>query len=141
MKASRYITGAIALISAISCSLNEPAFDPVVEDTEKKPIVISGSINQEYATRANDSGFCNGDVVGIYVVDYDGETPGTLQNEGNRADNLRFTFDEATYKWNPAYEIYWKDKNTHIDLYGYYPWGSPEDVENYTFEVEKNQNQ
>ena len=139
MKASRYITGAIALISAISCSLNEPAFDPVVEDTEKKPIVISGSINQEYATRANDSGFCNGDVVGIYVVDYDGETPGTLQNEGNRADNLRFTFDEATYKWNPAYEIYWKDKKTHIDLYGYYPWGDPEDVENYSFEVEKDQ--
>ena len=131
--------GAVVLASAVSCSLNEPSFDPVVEDMEKKPIVISGNINQEYATRANDTGFCDGDVVGIYVVDYDGDTPGTLQNEGNRADNLRFTFDEAAYKWTPAYEIYWKDKKTHIDLYGYYPWGSPEDVENYSFEVEKDQ--
>ena len=139
MKYFKHIIGAAALASAVSCSLNEPSFDPVVEDMEKKPIVISGNINQEYATRANDTGFCDGDVVGIYVVDYDGDTPGTLQNEGNRADNLRFTFDEAAYKWTPAYEIYWKDKKTHIDLYGYYPWGSPEDVENYSFEVEKDQ--
>ena len=139
MKTIRNIIGAAVLLGLASCSLDEPAFDPVVEDSERKPIVLSGTISQEYATRANDTGFCNGDVVGIYIVDYDGETPGTLLNEGNRADNLRFTFDEDTYKWNPAYEIYWKDKNTHIDLYGYYPWGSPEDVENYTFEVEKDQ--
>lgn len=139
MKRLRYITGAMALAAAVSCSFNEAGFEPQVEESGRKPIVFSGSINQEYATRANDSGFCNGDVVGVYVVDYDGETPGTLQNEGNRADNLRFTFDEAAYKWIPAYEIYWKDKKTHIDLYGYYPWGSPEDVENYTFEVEKDQ--
>ena len=139
MKRLRYITGAMALAAAVSCSFNEAGFEPQVEESGRKPIVISGSISQEYATRANDSGFCNGDVVGVYVVDYDGETPGVLQNEGNRADNLRFTFDEAAYKWIPAYEIYWKDKKTHIDLYGYYPWGSPEDVENYTFEVEKDQ--
>ncbi|MBQ8855437.1 MAG: leucine-rich repeat protein, partial [Bacteroidales bacterium] len=139
MKTIRNIIGAAVLLGLASCSLDEQAFDPVVEDSERKPIVISGTISQEYATRANDTGFCNGDVVGIYIVDYDGETPGTLLNEGNRADNLRFTFDEAAYKWNPAYEIYWKDKNTHIDIYGYYPWGSPEDVENYAFEVEKDQ--
>ena len=139
MKTFRYIIGAATLLGFTACSLNEPSFEPDAEDLIKKPIVISGSINQEYATRANDDGFCNGDVVGIYVVDYDGQTPGELQNEGNRADNVRFTFDEGTYKWVPAYDIYWKDKKTHIDIYGYYPWGVPEDVENYTFEVEKDQ--
>ena len=139
MKALRYIIGAAALSAMASCALDEPAFEPIEGEEGLKPIVIAGRINQEYATRANDEGFCNGDVVGIYVVDYDGETPGTLQNEGNRADNVRFTFDEAAYKWNPAYEIYWKDKKTHIDIYGYYPWGAPEDVENYAFEVEKDQ--
>ena len=118
MKRLRYITGAVALAAAVSCSFNEAGFEPQVEESGRKPIVFSGSISQEYATRANDSGFCNGDVVGVYFVDYDGETPGVLQNEGNRADNLRFTFDEAAYKWIPAYEIYWKDKKTHIDLYG-----------------------
>ncbi len=139
MKALRYIIGAAALSAMASCALDEPAFEPIEGEEGLKPIVIAGRINQEYATRANDEGFCNGDVVGIYVVDYDGDTPGTLQNEGNRADNVRFTFDEASYKWNPAYEIYWKDKKTHIDIYGYYPWGAPEDVENYAFEVEKDQ--
>ncbi len=139
MKALRYIIGAAALSAMASCALDEPAFEPIEGEEGLKPIVIAGRIDQEYATRANDEGFCNGDVVGIYVVDYDGDTPGTLQNEGNRADNVRFTFDEASYKWNPAYEIYWKDKKTHIDIYGYYPWGAPEDVENYAFEVEKAQ--
>jgi len=139
MKALRYIIGAAALSAMASCALDEPAFEPIEGEEGLKPIVIAGRIDQEYATRANDEGFCNGDVVGIYVVDYDGDTPGTLQNEGNRADNVRFTFDEASYKWNPAYEIYWKDKKTHIDIYGYYPWGAPEDVENYAFEVEKDQ--
>ena len=139
MKALRYIIGAAALSAMASCALDEPTFEPLEGEEGLKPIVIAGRIDQEYATRANDEGFCNGDVVGIYVVDYDGDTPGTLQNEGNRADNLRFTFDEAAYKWNPAYEIYWKDKKTHIDIYGYYPWGAPEDVENYAFEVEKDQ--
>ena len=139
MKASKYIIGITTLIIMASCALDEPAFEPQTSEESLKPIVISGRINQEYATRANDEGFCNGDVVGIYVVDYDGETAGVLQNEGNRADNVRFTFDETNYIWKPAYDIYWKDKKTHIDIYGYYPWGNPEDVENYAFELEKDQ--
>lgn len=139
MKTFRYMLGAMTIAVMASCALDEGGFEPQIEDVEKKPIVFAGRINQEYETRANDEGFCNGDVVGVYIVDYDGDTPGVLQNEGNRADNLRFTFDEAAYKWNPAYEVYWKDQTTHIDLYGYYPWGVPEDVENYVFEVQKDQ--
>jgi hypothetical protein len=139
MKTYKHIILALSFFGALSCSVDEMQLAPSEVDGELKPIVIAGRINQEYATRANDEGFCDGDVVGVYVVDYDGETPGVLQNEGNRADNLRFTFDEASYKWIPAYDIYWKDKNTHIDVYGYYPWGSPEDVENYPFELKKDQ--
>ena len=139
MKAFKYIVGAAALLGLTACSLDESSFKPADDELVRKPIAISGSINQEYATRANDEGFCNGDVVGIYVVDYDGQTPGELRNEGNRADNVRFTFNEGTYTWVPAYEIYWKDKSTHVDIYGYYPWGVPEDVENYIFEVKKDQ--
>ena len=67
MKGLRFISGAAAILCAVSCALDEPAFDPQTEDMEKRPIVISGNINQEYATRANDEGFCNGDVVGIYI--------------------------------------------------------------------------
>lgn len=105
----------------------------------KMPITLSGEINQVSVTRVNDNGFCDGDVIGVYIVDYDGNTPGTLQLSGNRGDNVRHTFDEAAYKWNSAYDLYWKDKHTHIDVYGYYPFGSPESIDAYAFTVQRDQ--
>lgn len=103
------------------------------------PINLSGEIDQVMKTRVADSGFCNGDEMGVYIVDYDGTVPGTLANSGNRATNLKYTFDEVNYKWTPAYDVYWKDNVTPVDIYGYYPYSSPGDVSAYTFEVQKNQ--
>ena len=108
---------------------------------EMNRISLSGEIEQVAISRVNDSGFCNGDVMGVYIVDYQGSEPGELQNNGNRGTNVRHTFDESTQKWNSAYDVYWKDKTTHIDVYGYYPFGSPENVTAYEFEVQKDQSQ
>lgn len=102
-------------------------------------INLSGEIDQLAVTRVNDSGFCDGDVIGVYIVDYNGNTPGTLLPSGNRGDNVRHTFDESANKWNSAYDIYWKDKHTPIDVYGYYPYGSPESIDAYPFTVERDQ--
>lgn len=102
-------------------------------------IQLSGDIDQLAVTRVNDNGFCNGDVMGVYIVDYDGGTPGTLKASGNRGDNVRHTFDEPNYRWNSAYDLYWKDKHTHIDVYGYYPFANPESVDDYQFEVKRDQ--
>ena len=102
-------------------------------------INLSGEIDQLAVTRVNDNGFCDGDVIGVYIVDYDGNTPGTLQLSGNRGDNVRHTFDEGAYKWSSAYDLYWKDKHTPIDVYGYYPYGSPESIEAYQFTVQRDQ--
>ena len=98
-------------------------------------ILLSGDIEQLSVTRVDDNGFCDGDVMGVYIVDYDGGTPGTLKPSGNRADNVRHTFDEPQNHWNPAYDIYWKDKHTHVDVYGYYPFANPESINDYQFEV------
>lgn len=102
-------------------------------------INLSGEIDQLAVTRVNDNGFCDGDVIGVYIVDYNGNTPGTLLPSGNRGDNVRHTFDENANKWNSAYDIYWKDKHTPIDVYGYYPYGSPESIDAYPFTVERDQ--
>lgn len=102
-------------------------------------IQLSGSIEQLALTRVCDNGFCDGDVMGVYVVDYNGGTPGTLKPSGNRCDNVRHTFDEANNQWKPANDIYWKDKHTHIDVYGYYPFANPESIDDYQFEVQKDQ--
>ena len=103
------------------------------------PITLSGEIEQLAISRVNDNGFCDGDEMGVYIVDYEGNTPGILQNTGNRGTNVKHTFDEAAYKWNSAYDVYWKDDHTPIDIYGYYPFGSPADVNAYEFTVEKDQ--
>lgn len=114
-------------------------FGDKTEQHDSNRIQLSGDIDQLAVTRVNDNGFCNGDVMGVYIVDYEGNKPGTLKINGNRGDNVRHTFDEPNYKWNSAYDLFWKDKHTHIDVYGYYPFANPESIEDYQFEVQKDQ--
>ena len=102
-------------------------------------IELSGEIDQVAVTRVNDGGFCDGDGMGIYIVDYKAGTPGTLQQSGNRADNVCYTYDEANRKWNSDYDVYWKDFHTHIDVYGYYPYVKSVNIDNYTFNVQRDQ--
>ncbi len=109
------------------------------EQHDSNRILLSGDIDQLAVTRVNDNGFCNGDQMGVYIVDYEGDYPGTLKVQGNRGDNVRHTFDEANYKWKSSYDLYWKDKHTHIDVYGYYPFANPESIDDYQFEVQKDQ--
>ena len=114
-------------------------FGDKTEQHDSNRIQLSGDIDQLAVTRVNDNGFCNGDVMGVYIVDYEGNKPGTLKVNGNRGDNVRHTFDEPNYKWNSAYDLFWKDKHTHIDVYGYYPFANPESIEDYQFEIQKDQ--
>lgn len=104
-------------------------------------INIDGSISQTYTTRVDDGGFCDGDQIGLFGVNYtDNNTvAGELLDEGNQVDNARYTFDEANWKWDSANPVYYKDAETNIDLYGYYPYGSVESVNVYKFEVAQDQ--
>ena len=136
IKQTIYFIFAIGALLLMGCT--DHLFDNDGQhDTNR--IQLSGDIDQLAITRVNDNGFCNGDVMGVYIVDYEGDYPGTLKLSGNRGDNVRHTFDETNYKWNSAYDLYWKDKHTHIDVYGYYPFATPESIEDYQFEVQKDQ--
>lgn len=121
-----------------SCSVKEEFIEPDNEPVKYK-IDLTGEIDQVNRTRANDTGFCDGDKIGVYVVDYDASAPGDLLSEGNRGDNVGYTFDEANHKWNAAYDLYFKDSKTNVDIYGYYPFAFPENVSSYAFEVQKDQ--
>lgn len=133
---SLYLLAAGAMLLT-GCS--DDFFGDKTEQHDSNRIQLSGDIDQLAVTRVNDNGFCNGDVMGVYIVDYEGNKPGTLKVNGNRGDNVRHTFDEPNYKWNSAYDLFWKDKHTHIDVYGYYPFANPESIEDYQFEVQKDQ--
>ncbi|MDE7347328.1 MAG: leucine-rich repeat protein [Muribaculaceae bacterium] len=139
MKDQIFFAAALAALTLSSCSqelFNAPGRE---EADGSGRIQLAGEINQVETTRVNDDGFADGDVMGVYIVDYNANNPGTLLSKGNRGDNVRHTFDEAGYRWSSAYDLYWKDKHTRIDVYGYYPFGSPDDVNNYKFSVKTNQ--
>ncbi len=130
----------VTVISLLFAGCSDNIFDEASRQHGEDRIQLSGDIDQLAVTRVNDNGFCDGDVMGVYIVDYEGGTPGTLKVSGNRGDNVRHTFDEPNYKWNSAYDLFWKDKHTHIDVYGYYPFANPESIDDYQFEVQRDQN-
>lgn len=121
---------ALASIATLmfSCSKNfvETPFE------EKLPINISVDVQ----TRANDTTFESGDTVGIYVVNYDGTTAGTLTSAENYVNNACFTL---TTDWSSDEKLYWKDESTKADFYAYYPYGNPTDISAYPFSVKTDQ--
>ena len=103
-------------------------------------ISLEGSIKQ-VATKATAEGFETGDALGLYAVNYEdsNQTPGTLLAEGNQADHVKYIFNFENWQWTPVKKVYYKDINTNVDLYVFYPHAEPSSVEAYNFEVQKDQ--
>ncbi len=103
-------------------------------------VVLNAEIMQQYVTRASDGGFADGDQIGVFVVNRDNGEPLALKVSGNYADNVRYTYNAAEGKWTGSYQLYWKDKNTHADAYGYYPFDADmSSVVAYPFMIQRNQ--
>ena len=101
-----------------------------------RAVSLMGRMLQQNETRANDNGFVDGDRMGIYMVDYVNGQPGTLSPTDNRATNVLYTFNANVNKWESATTLYWKDKTTPADFYGYYPGVNfIENPSAYSFEV------
>ena len=122
-------------------------FTACYEDITQKGLPQQGdaldlyaNVSQQYITRASDGGFANADEIGVFIVNYKNDESQELQLTGNHADNVRFTYSEETGKWTGSYQIYWKDKLTPIDAYGYYPFDANlSSVTAYPFTIQKNQ--
>lgn len=132
------LIASILLFAICSCSSGtdtpeppEPPEPPVVE--EKIPINLSAGIE----TRATDTTFEESDQIGIYVVNYENGSPITLKNSENHVNNMKFTYTSS--KWNPLTPIYWKDKNTKADFYGFYPYAPVSDISAHIFEQKTDQ--
>lgn len=136
MKIKYLLAGVLAGI--LTGCLSEPDFEPVVEDG--LTINLDASVDQ-VATRVNAQGFEDGDVLGLYAVNYENsnQTPGILLDKGNQADHVKYVFSESDWKWTPVKPVYYKDANTHVDLYVFYPYSEPSGVNAYNFEVQKDQ--
>lgn len=103
-------------------------------------IVFNAEIAQQYVTRANDNGFADGDKIGVFVVNYKDGKPQDLALTGNHADNVKFTYNDKDGKWTGASPLYWADKTTPVDAYGYHPFDEElSSVTAYPFSVHRNQ--
>ena len=127
-----------ALLFTQACSFEEVSFKPDLPQESTYKVQIYADIHQQPATKVTTDGFCTDDEVGVYLVNYNGETPGTLKLEDNQADNVRFTYNENG-DWVSEYDIYYKDNETNVDFYGYYPYAEPTSIEAYPFEVARDQ--
>lgn len=140
MKRNNHFLPLILLTVLAGCSVEMEQIEPEHE-SGLIPLNISGAINQVH-TKATAEGFVDGDAVGLYAVNYTdaNANPGTLAVDGNQADNVKYTFNESAHKWIPSKSVYYKDVNTNVDLYLYYPYQENiTDISAGGFEVRKDQ--
>lgn len=107
----KIITVFAAIAALVGCS-KEPATG-LADDGQMKFTMTVGE-----STRATATEFEAGDKVGLFVVEYDGETPNPLQISGNWVNNVATSFDGT--EWRADKAIYWPENKT--DVYGYYPY-------------------
>ena len=81
----------LVFLSLYGCSgggSEKEVIPPIEPETPKVRIALNCGI----ASRATETNFESGDKVGLFVVNYNGSSAGTLQNTGNHADNVKFTY-------------------------------------------------
>ena len=109
------------------------------ESSDNIPVVDDGAMQIEVlhpsATRATETAFENGDVIGLYATEYSGDIAAPLQISGNWANNVATTFDGAS--WTPAKKIFWSENK--MDVYGYYPYMTPTSIDEHLWSVQLDQ--
>lgn len=85
------------------------------------------------------NGFVEGDQIGVFVVDYEDDEPGTPALRGNRASNTLFQMlEDGT--WKASYDLFWADKETPADFFAYYPFVNElNSITEYSFSVAEHQ--
>ena len=83
-------------------------------------------------TKATETAFESGDVVGVYMA------YGNLVGSGNYLNNKRFSLSGTT--WSADEDLYWRDQTTAADFYCYYPYAANvTDATKYVFSVKSDQ--
>lgn len=107
--------------------------DELPNNVEPQDEQIPIRIAMSPLTKVSNDLFEEGDMVGLYVSNYNNSSPSTLLTTGNHVDNAKFT--NSGSKWNPDEALFWKDSSTPADLYAYYPYAEITDVNAHNFSV------
>lgn len=125
---TKYLICAVAALAMSGCSNDLE---------ENKPRADEGEIQLELIhpadTRATDTQFENKDCIGVFVT----AENAALQIGGNEVNNELFTYNGSS--WSSKRKVYWNAGKHNV--YAYYPYSkSVDDIEDYSFTVQANQN-
>lgn len=131
----------VAMLLPVTLGSCSDDFDrPEMASPEGLGFEFSAVIEQDNSSRADESGFADGDRFGAYVVNYSGGQPGQLALTGNQVNNVAIGYTADDNLWTPSTPIYWLDDKTPADVYAYYPFTNGlSDVEAHRFEVSADQ--
>lgn len=124
----KYIAIIVFAFVAISCE-KEDFKQSVVDDGVMQIKVLHPS------TRATETAFESGDVIGLYATTYDGEAAMPLQISGNWINNEALTYNGNL--WSGRRTLYWADGA--MDVYGYYPYMEPTNITKHKWAVQTDQ--
>lgn len=104
-----------AAVALVAAACNKEAQQIPATETYSNEIRVEASMPG--ATRATLTEFEVGDVMGLYAVEYSGESVAELQLGGNYLNNEAMTYNGT--EWTSERPLYWS-KNA-CDFYGIYP--------------------
>ena len=126
-----------AVLFMTACT-NENLTDNTAEngnDVVEDGVMSFEAYHPSVASRVSESAFEEGDCIGLYITEYDGETARPLQISGNWANNVATTFENGV--WSTSKKIFWS--NNKMDVYAYYPYMTPNSIDENLFEVQNDQ--
>lgn len=119
---------AVLSVTALSCGKDVTSIVPVGQDEIK----VIASLPH---TRATTEGFEVGDCMGLFAVEYGGDTPAPLQIGGNWLNNEPFVCEGTA--WTASRKVYWSD--SACDFYAVYPYCRLNSIDAQLFELATDQ--
>lgn len=127
----KYIALAVLALIVMGCEKESIENTPIVEDGVMRIEALHPS-----ATRATETAFESGDVIGVYATTYNGEVASPLQISGNWINNEALTYDGTL--WSGRRTLYWSEEGA-MDVYGYYPYMTPTTINKHRWSVQLDQ--
>lgn len=124
----KYIALATLILFIAGCKNSDNT--PIIDDR-----VMQFEVLHPSATRATETAFESGDMIGLYATEYSGDVATPLQISGNWANNVATTYDGNI--WTPAKKIFWSENK--MDVYGYYPYMIPTSIDEHLWSVQLDQ--